>query len=62
MGSDGPDGVRKMVIGRDQLAEAALARMMSRMPVAGMSDLPAGEEGDGDGDRDEDSDVCLDVF
>ena len=62
VGSDGPDGVRKMVIGRDQLAEAALARMMSRMPVAGMSDLPAGEEGDGDGDRGEDSDVCLDVF
>ena len=35
---------------------------MSRMPVAGMNDLPARKEGDGDEDRDEDSDVCLNVF
>ena len=64
--SDGPDGVRQIAVGRDQLVKALLARMMSRMTVAGMNDLPAGKEGDGDGDangdRDEDSDVCLDGF
>ena len=62
VGSDGPDGVRNPVIDRDQRAEAALARLMNRIPVADMNDLPAGKEGDGDEDRDEDSDVCLDVF
>ena len=62
VGSDGPDGARQVAIGRDQLLKASRARFMSRMPVAGMNDLPARKEGDGDGDRDEDSDVCLDVF
>ena len=62
VGSDGPDGVRQIAIGRDQRAEAALARLISCFTVADMNDLPAGKEDDGDGDRDEDSEVCLDVF
>ena len=62
VGSDGPNRVRQMVIREEQLKKAFSARFKSRMPVAGMSDLPAGEEGDGDRDRDEDSDVSLDVF
>ena len=62
VGYDGPDGVRQVAVGRDQLGNALLADFLSRKPVAGINDLPAGKEGDGDGDSDEDSDVCLDVF
>ena len=59
VGSDGPDGVRQLAIGRDQLVRARV--LMSHIPVAEMNDLPAGKEVDGDGDRDEDS-VCLGVL